>query len=121
MRPTSYIPVVFFVLFITGLVVYVFYHEDSHRAILERTGYENVTISIDMYGGVHTYGSPGKFAEYDVRRQYTLYTEIIGYHMIGFIANLWLMVLFLVVSLLVIFRGRDHACTHGCSVQQTNY
>lgn len=84
-----------------GIYGFAIYHEQAHAVVLKRAGYKNVTIHFTA-NGMKTTGI-GNYNTTDVNfsNKYNTLIEIIGYHMMGFTLNLWLIMLFLVAFLLM--------------------
>lgn len=90
--------IVLFSLMVTGLATTVIHHEQSHYRILQDTGFENITMGVELRNNLdlvaYTSGTATNQTDWRTARDLNLKTEIFGYHMLAFTINLWLMVVF---------------------------
>lgn len=89
-----------------GAYTYVDYHERAHAQVLYLAGYENVYYTATPYGGEITSYEETEYSDAEFSNNYNALVEIYGYHLQGFITNLWLMLMSSMAFVILMMRLR---------------
>lgn len=97
--------IILWVIFVlAGSFIAVQYHELSHYQIFESTGYENISIGYETNGFIvtgYTKAYPTNYSNSDLETILNSQNEIVGYHMTAFIINVWLIVIFIMLFIVL--------------------